>query len=80
MNATTVEQIVEVVRLLPEEKAAEVLDFAQFLLLRSGSDEDRANAFYAWAEDLARSHGFDHLTEEDVAQIVHQSRQEKSVS
>lgn len=80
MNATTVEQIVKVVRLLPEEKAAEVLDFAQFLLHRSGSDEDRADAFYAWAEELARSHGFDHLTEEDVAQIVHQSRQEKTSS
>lgn len=80
MNARTVERLLEVVEKLPEDKASEVLDFAQFLLLRSGSDEDRANAFYAWAEELARSRGFDQLTEEDVARIVHEARHEKTGS
>jgi hypothetical protein len=35
------EQIVESVQRLPDEAAREVLDFAQFLLLREAAREDR---------------------------------------
>ena len=55
-------------RKLPREKKQEVLDFMEFLESR-----ERAQAwleFDEWAINLAKTKGFSHLTEEDVAQIV----------
>jgi hypothetical protein len=54
-------------RLSPQRRQ-EVIDFLEFL-------ESREKAmgwleFDAWAIDLAKERGFDHLTEEDIARIV----------
>ncbi|MCW5852630.1 MAG: DUF2281 domain-containing protein [Anaerolineae bacterium] len=78
MNARTVERLLEVVEKLPEDKASEVLDFAQFLLVRSRQADEDKLPIEIWAEELARVHGFDHLTEDDVARIVKEVRREKS--
>ena len=64
----------KVVGLLPEEKVAQVLDFAQFILWQENTSPGEATAFERWTERLARDKGFAHLSEEDVAYIVHESR------
>jgi hypothetical protein len=66
-----------VVGLLPEEKVAQVLDFAQFILWQETKSPDETTAFERWAEKLARNRGFAHLSEDDVACIVHESRAER---
>ncbi len=67
----------KVVDLLPEEKVAQVLDFAQFILWQETSSPDETTSFERWAERLAHDKGFAHLSEEDVAYIVHESRSER---
>jgi hypothetical protein len=72
-----VAQLVKVVEQLPVNKIVEVVDFAKFLAWQETAETDDKQSFFLWAEELARKHGFDHLTEDDVAQIVHEFRQEK---
>jgi hypothetical protein len=71
------DQLFRVVGLLPEEKVAQVLDFAQFILWQETKSPDETTAFERWAEKLARNRGFAHLSEDDVACIVHESRAER---
>jgi hypothetical protein len=71
------DQLVGVVGLLPEEKVAQVLDFAQFILWQETKSPDEMTSFERWAEKLARDKGFAHLSEEDVAYVVHESRAER---
>ena len=54
---------------LPEDTAQEVGKQFEVILLPL---EETGVAKYA--EDLARRKGFENLTEEDVAQIIHESR------
>jgi hypothetical protein len=72
-----VDQLLRVVGLLPEEKVAQVLDFAQFILWQETKSSDEPTAFERCAEKLARDKGFADLSEEDVAYIVHESRAER---
>ena len=74
MEAQDVEQLLEVIGRLPEEKVPQVLDFARFLWWQEVMQREGATPFEVWAEGLAQEKGFAHLTEEDVARIVHESR------
>jgi len=66
------QEIIEKVRSLPPEKIEEVLDFLCFIEQR---EKKRAwIEFDEWALNLAKEKGFDHLTEEDVTEIVRQHR------
>ncbi len=71
------EQLRDVIEELPGEKVLEVLDFAKFLRWRDLVKAREVIEFDAWAENLAKEKGFTHLTEEDVAQIVHEFRRER---
>jgi len=73
--STDVTQLVQIVGRLPEDKIAEVLDFARFLLWQAHKQDGEATPFEVWAEGLAQSKGFAYLKEEDVARIIHESRQ-----
>ena len=70
-------QLFRIVSLLPEEKVAQVLDFAQFILWQETNSPDETTSFERWAERLARDKGFAHLSKEDVAYLVHESRAER---
>jgi len=74
MKARDVEQLLEVIDRLPEEKVPQVLDFARFLWWQGIVQREEATPFEVWAEELAQRKGFVHLTEEDVARIVHEAR------
>lgn len=76
MSTSTVDRLMDVVRQLPEHKANEVLDFAQFLLWQSGAVLDETAAIEVWAQRHAHTKSFAGLSEEDVAYIVHKTRQE----
>ena len=66
------QEIIEKVRSLPPEKIEEVLDFIYSIEQR---EKKRALIeFDEWALNLAKEKGFDHLTEEDVTEIVKQHR------
>ncbi len=69
-----VTQLIQIVDRLPEDKVAEVLDFAQFLLWQAHKQDGEATPFEVWAERLAQRKGFAYLKEEDVARIIHESR------
>lgn len=71
------EQLLDVVEKLPGEKVLEVLDFAKFLRWQDLVEARETIEFDAWAENLAKEKGFTYLTEEDVAQIVHEFRRER---
>jgi hypothetical protein len=61
-------KILNTFRRLSPEKKQEVVDFIEFIESR-----DRVTEwieFDEWAVNLAKEKGFNHLTEEDVAQIV----------
>jgi hypothetical protein len=60
--------ILEKVRQLPPEQLQEVLDFIEFLQQRER--QRQWISFDAWAMNLAKEKGFQHLTEDDIAQIV----------
>ena len=75
MISAELAQLIQTVGRLPEDKVAEVLDFARFLLWQSHKGEGEATPFEIWAEGLAQAKGFNYLKEEDVARIVHESRQ-----
>jgi len=68
------ELVIEKLRSLPPELLSEVLDFIEFLEQRS--KEKKWIEFDEWAINLAREKGFNHLTEEDVAEIVKAHRRE----
>jgi len=74
---TKADLLVKVVGLLPEEKVAQVLDFAEFILWQETRSPDETTSFERWTERLAQDKGFAHLSEEDVAYIVHASRGER---
>jgi len=78
MSAKDVEQLLEVINQLPEEKVPQVLDFARFLWWQEILQRGEATPFEVWAEKLAREKGFAYLTEEDVARIVHESRKARA--
>lgn len=69
-----VEQLIQVIEQLPEDRIAEVLNFARFLLWQI-KPPDESTPFELWAERLAQAKGFAYLTEEQVARVVHESRQ-----
>jgi uncharacterized protein YuzE len=69
-----VEQLLEVIGRLPEEKIPQVLDFARFLWWQETIKQEANTSFEAWAEKLAQDKGFANLSEQDVAYIVHESR------
>ncbi|HID86662.1 MAG TPA: DUF2281 domain-containing protein [Anaerolineae bacterium] len=77
MAAQYMQDLLKAVEDLPEERVLEVLDFAEFLKWRELARERGTTEFEAWAENLAREKGFAHLTEEDVAQIVHELRSQR---
>lgn len=70
-----IDQLLTVAERLPEDRLAQVLDFARFLLWQAVRSPDEATSFELWAEGLARAKGFASLTEEEVARVVRQSRQ-----
>jgi len=76
MAMNHVEQLLDVVRDLPENRVLQVLDFARFLKWQDEAKAREIIEFEAWAENLAREKGFVHLNEEDVAYIVHEVRNE----
>lgn len=77
MAISYAEQLLDVIEELPGEKVLEVLDFAKFLRWQDIVEARAIIEFDAWAENLAKEKGFAHLTEEDVAQIVHECRRER---
>jgi hypothetical protein len=77
MTISYAEQLLDVIEELPGEKILEVLDFAKFLRWRGLVEAREVIEFDAWAENLAKEKGFAYLTEEDVAQIVHEFRRER---
>jgi hypothetical protein len=64
----TVEEIIPLLRALPSE----ALD--AFYHLAASYRPGRGIDLHAWGVDLARRRGFDHLTEDDVAALVHEHR------
>ncbi len=62
------QRIIDKLRALPPERVEEVLDFVEFVEQRV--QRERWISFDEWAMNLARKRGFNHLTEDDVAQIV----------
>ena len=72
-----VEQLLDAVKDLPETKVLQVLDFARFLKWQDEAKVREIIEIEAWAENLAREKGFAHLSEEDVAYIVHEVRGER---
>ena len=77
MTTGYAEQLLDVIEELPGERVLEVLDFAKFLRWQDLVKAREAIEFDAWAENLAKEKGFTYLTEEDVAQIVHEFRRER---
>jgi hypothetical protein len=71
-----VEQLLDAVKDLPETRVLQVLDFARFLKWQDEAQAREIIEFEAWAENLAKEKGFAHLSEEDVAYIVHEVRGE----
>ena len=76
MTVSHVEQLLDVIEELPYEKVLEVLDFAKYLRWQDLVEAREIIEFDAWAENLAKEKGFARLSEEDVAQIVHEFRRE----
>jgi hypothetical protein len=76
MTISYAEQLLDVIEELPSDKILEVLDFARFLKWQDLVEARKMIEFDAWAENLAKEKGFAYLTEEDVAQIVHECRRE----
>jgi len=72
-----VEQLLDAVKDLPETRVLQVLDFARFLKWQDEAQARDIIEFEAWAENLAKEKGFAHLSEEDVAYIVHEVRGER---
>lgn len=68
-----VEQLLRTLEELPERDVPIVIRFIEFL---KWSERQRWADFDRWAMELAKEKGFSHLTEEDVAQIVHEYRGE----
>ncbi|HWP91836.1 MAG TPA: hypothetical protein VNN20_06530 [Thermodesulfobacteriota bacterium] len=65
-------KVLDAFRKLSPEKKQEVLDLIEFI-----ESKDRVTKwieFDEWAVNLAKEKGFNHLTEEDVAQIVEAHR------
>lgn len=69
-------ELLSVVKGLPEEKIAEVVDFAYYLKLREKIKEKELGNFDVWAEELAMRKGFSKLTEAEVAKLVMEYRSE----
>ena len=68
-------KVLNAFRNLSPEKKQTVVDFIEFI-----ESKDRVAKwieFDEWAANLAKEKGFDHLTEEDVAQIVEAHRSAK---
>jgi len=76
MTISYAEQLLDVIEELPGEKVLEVLDFAKFLRWQDIVEAREIIELDAWAENLAKEKGFTYLTEEEVAQIVHECRRE----
>jgi cell fate (sporulation/competence/biofilm development) regulator YlbF (YheA/YmcA/DUF963 family) len=71
------EQLLDAVKDLPETRVLQVLEFARFLKWQDEAQAREIIEFEAWAENLAKEKGFAHLSEEDVAYIVHEVRGER---
>jgi len=68
------EVLVEQLRSLPEESLPVV---QRYMNLLHGGDSE-IDEFEQWAFSLPHKYGFGNLSEEDIAEIVHQARSEKS--
>jgi len=75
MVNSAIAQLIQIVGTLPENKVAQVLDFARFLLWQEEKRPGEPTPFDVWAERLAQEKGFAYMTEQDVARIVRESRQ-----
>jgi hypothetical protein len=69
-----VEELIHVIDQLPDDRVSDVLNFARFILWQI-KPPDESTPFEIWAERLAQAKGFAYLTEEQVARVVHESRQ-----
>ncbi|MEW6482476.1 MAG: hypothetical protein AB1397_05685 [bacterium] len=69
-QVVSMEEMVEGLKTLPEQKLQEVSDFIDFLKWKEAVEFDE------WALNLAKEKGFAHLSEEDVAKIIHEFRKE----
>ena len=78
MNGQSVfkDQVVQAVKDLPPYKIQEVIEYADFLRWKETGEAKEIVEFDEWALNLAREKGFDRLTEDDVARIVHECRKE----
>ncbi len=78
MSEKDVKQLLTIIERLPEDKVTEVLDFAQFLVWQETARSQAKRPIEIWAEALAQEKGFANLTEDDVAKIVHETRNRTS--
>jgi hypothetical protein len=67
------EQLLTTLEGLPEKDVPIVIHFIEFL---KWSERQRWADFDRWAMELAQEKGFSQLTEDKVAQIVHEYRKE----
>jgi hypothetical protein len=64
--------IIKKLRELPADKKKQVLDFVDFLALKSKAE--KWLEFDEWAMNLAKSKGFSNLKDEEIARIVEDFR------
>jgi len=74
----TRDDIVQELATLPPQKLRLVRSFIGFLRWQEAEGERRSISRDEWALNLAREQGFSHLTEDDVAQLVHDMRRERA--
>ena len=74
----TRDDIVQELATLPPQKLGLVRSFIDFLKWLEAEEDRRSISFDEWALNLAREQGFSHLTEDDVAQLVHEMRRERA--
>ncbi|MBU0567115.1 hypothetical protein KJ693_04610 [bacterium] len=78
MNSQSVfeDQVVQAVKDLPSYKIQEVIKYANFLRWKETKEAKEIVELDEWALNLAKKRGFDRLSEDDVASIVHECRRE----
>ncbi len=70
------DELLSVVKGLPEESIAEVIDFAYYLRVKEKIRGREIEDFDLWAEKSAAKKGFSNLTDNEVAKIVMECRSE----
>ncbi|MEW6097038.1 MAG: hypothetical protein AB1567_11040 [bacterium] len=69
-------QVLQAVKDMPPQKIQEVVEYANFLRWKEIKETKEIVEFDEWALNLAKERGFNRLTEDDVARIVHECRRE----